>query len=66
MKTYTTKSGDMWDLIAFEQLGSSKFVRELINANREQTMTYIFAAGVTLIIPGVETTTTATLPPWRR
>ena len=64
MKTYLTKSGDMWDLIAFKVLGSSKHTEKLINANREHLTTFIFSAGVELKIPEVETKSTLRLPPW--
>ena len=66
MREYRTKSGDTWDLIAYEQLGSSKYVEKLINANREYTFTVIFSAGVILQIPDIDSSvSTSKLPPWR-
>lgn len=65
--TYTTKQGDLWDLISYQQLGSSKYTERLINANRAYVSTVIFKAGVVLTLPTItEETKTATLPPWRK
>jgi len=64
MKKYLTVAGDMWDLIAFKTLGSTLHAEKLINANREHVETFIFAAGVELKIPEVETKRTVRLPPW--
>ena len=67
MKTYTTKNGDTFDLIAFNELGSCNYVEKLINANREHVGTYIFDAGVELVIPDIETEKREKkLPAWRR
>ena len=66
MKIYRTKAGDLWDMIAHQQLGSCKWTERLIDANRNQIETFIFKAGVELIIPDVETKTASKLPPWRR
>lgn len=64
--TYTTKQGDTFDSIAFEQLGSCRFVERLINANRPLVSTVIFNAGEVLTLPTTEEETrTAQLPPWR-
>lgn len=65
--TYTTVSGDTWDLISYQQLGSSKYTERLINANRVYVSTVIFKAGVVLTLPTItEETRTAKLPPWRK
>lgn len=66
MKIYRTKSGDMWDGIAFQQLGSCKWTERLIDANRDKIETFIFKAGVELKLPDVSTVHVASLPPWRR
>lgn len=64
--TYTTVSGDTWDLISYKQLGSCKYTERLINANRAYVSTVIFKAGVELTLPPItEETKTAKLPPWR-
>ncbi len=64
---YRTKSGDTWDLIAFEQLGSCEYVSRLINQNRQYSNTAIFSAGTVLTLPEItENTRVENLPPWRR
>lgn len=65
MKIYRTSAGDMWDEIAFKQMGSTLHTERLINANREHIETFVFRAGVELQIPEVPTTRTVKLPPWR-
>jgi phage tail protein X len=66
-KTYVTKQGDMWDKIAYTELGSEYFMTDLIDANPEHRETVIFPANVELVIPEVKTAQTPdTLPPWKR
>lgn len=66
-KAYTTKSGDTWDLIAYDQLGSCSYMNLLIDANRQHVGTAIFSAGVVLQLPEITTETQSTaLPPWRK
>lgn len=67
MKTYTTVQGDMWDSIAFSQLGDVKYTDVLQAANTTYRKVYVFTSGVVLNIPDVNTTiTTNDLPPWKR
>ena len=66
MKTYTTKSGDMFDLIAFRELGDCKYTERLINANRDKIRNFIFSAGEILKIPDISNDTIDILPPWRK
>lgn len=66
MKTYTTKSGDMWDSIAHEQMGSTGYTDLLMRENLEHIYTYIFPAGIELSIPEVEVKVNSLLPPWKR
>nr|WP_304097672.1 tail protein X [Mitsuokella multacida] len=67
MSEYTTKSGDMWDLIAYEQLGSCDYVSKLMDANRQYANVAIFSAGTVLTLPEItENTKVSSLPPWRR
>ena len=64
MKKYTTNSGDMWDGIAYTQMGDTKYTDALIDANIELCAIYIFPAGVELVmLPGVVTPTKAILFP---
>ena len=65
--TYVTIDGDMWDAIAYKTLGSCNYTEALINANREHIETFIFPAGVELVIPDIEEEQkVVNLPPWRR
>lgn len=64
--TYTTKQGDMWDGIAYTQLGNQMLMGELLSANPEYSDVYIFSAGTVLTIPDIEDTAVDDLPPWRR
>lgn len=64
--TYTTKSGDTWDSIAFELFGDCRYVEDLINSNREYITTFIFSAGVNLKIPTIDKKVSKSLPPWKR
>lgn len=64
--TYTTKAGDAWDLIAYQQLGDEKYVPNLIDANRQHVETFIFHAGVELTLPDItEEQKVTKLPTWR-
>lgn len=65
-KTYVTKQGDMFDLIAFNELGSCSYVEKLINANRKYIDVYEFDAGIEIILPDIEDEKkTKKLPAWR-
>lgn len=67
MRKYVTCAGDMWDLIAFNELGSCNYVEALINANRQYIDVYIFDSGAELVIPDVdEQKKTKKLPAWRQ
>lgn len=64
--TYTTKQGDMWDGIAFDQMGSVYHTSDLIRANMQYHDYFSFPAGVVLEIPEVEQKSPETVPPWKR
>ncbi|WP_409969621.1 tail protein X [Bengtsoniella intestinalis] len=66
MSTYTTKQGDMWDSIAYNQLGSVSYTDKLMLKNLAYRHYYTFPAGVVLTLPEVSTTTSSTLPPWKQ
>lgn len=63
---YTTKAGDMWDDIAYKQLGSVNYTDRLINLNRQYRGYYIFPSGVVLALPEREQKINSSLPPWKR
>ncbi len=65
MQKYITKSGDCFDSIAFNFFGDSRFVEDLINANRDYLTTFIFSAGIELNIPDVDKTSKTKTPPWK-
>ena len=65
-KTYTAISGDMWDQIAYTQMGSVLHTDKLIKANADYAAMFIFPAGVVLTIPEVEEKQSMELPPWKR
>lgn len=65
-RTYTTISGDVWDMIAKEQLGGERYTSLLMQANPEHLNTVVFSAGVSLVLPEVTTPIPESLPPWRR
>ena len=66
MDTYTTKSGDMWDSIAYAQLGSTSYTDRLINANLQYRDTYLFSSGVVLTLPEIEKPINSLLIPWKK
>ncbi len=53
-RTYTTAQGDMWDSIAYSQLGSTNYTDRLMNLNRQYREYYTFPAGIALILPEPE------------
>ena len=66
MKTYTTIQGDMWDKIAYTQLGDTAHTDKLMNANLQYREYYTFPAGIVLLLPDIPENTSSTLPPWKR
>lgn len=66
MRTYTTVQGDMWDSIAFTQLGDTDYTDRLMRLNRQYLMYYTFPAGIVLVLPEPERKISDTLPPWKR
>jgi len=66
VKTYTTIQGDMWDSIAYPQLGDVAHTDKLMNANLQYREYYIFPAGITLVLPEVTESPSSLLPPWKQ
>lgn len=62
--TYTTVSGDTWDLIAFQQMGSEKYMKELMEANWKLTDVLMFDSGTVLTIPDILPAAGSELPFW--
>lgn len=65
-KRYTTVQGDMWDTIAYTQMGDITYTDKLINLNQEYRGYYIFPAGIQLTLPELELDAPAVLPPWKQ
>lgn len=65
-KTYTTSQGDMWDSIAYSQLGSVAYTDQLMRLNQQYLDFYIFPAGIVLTLPEPVENVSGTLPPWKR
>jgi phage tail protein X len=63
---YITVSGDMWDSVAYKIWGNEMYTDKLIKSNLQYKNVFIFPAGITLNIPGIETKTSADLPPWKQ
>lgn len=49
--TYTTISGDTWDLIAYKTLGNEYYCTQLMDLNREYLDYMIFPSGIVLRLP---------------
>jgi len=66
-KTYTTVSGDTWDVIAKRALGSEFYMDLMIEANPTQNYVARFDGGVELNVPPLpEPARPKSLPTWRR
>jgi hypothetical protein len=66
MKNYLTKSGDTWDKIAYEQLGSEYLLPLLLESNPKHRTIVRFNAGISVVIPEVEQSTVDDRPEWLR
>jgi len=66
MKTYTTKQGDTWDSIAYAQMGSDGYTKDLMWANQEHLDYYTFPAGIVLTLPEPDIAVESTAPPWKQ
>ena len=66
MKTYTTVQGDMWDSIAFRQMGSTGYTDRLMNLNPAYRKYYTFPAGIVLTLPEPVYKISEKLPPWKQ
>lgn len=65
-KTYTTMQGDMWDMIAYREMGSVDYVDDLMNANSSLLGYFSFPSGIVLTIPDIPESGASTLPPWKQ
>lgn len=67
MRTYTTKQGDKWDVIAHAQCGNVSYTDKLMALNPQYLGYYIFPAGIVLTLPEpIPDSPSDALPPWKR
>lgn len=66
MATYQTVQGDMWDSIAYSQLGSTSHTPALMAMNAEHLKYYTFPSGITLQLPTVDENVALEVPPWKQ
>lgn len=65
-RTYTTRSGDTWDVVAKRTLGAERYMDLLLEANPSHRYVARFDAGVVLVVPDLPgPARPASLPPWR-
>lgn len=65
-KTYTTVQGDMWDNIAYTQMGDVTYTDKLMRLNRQYLNYFTFPAGVVLVLPEPVENVSSNLPPWKQ
>lgn len=65
-KTYITRQGDTWDIIAYRLWGRETLFHHLAKANPDHLGTLVFAPDIALKVPDISVplTTPTTLPPW--
>ena len=66
LNTYTTKSGDTWDIVAYKVWGDEMYMDTLMKANLEYKDIFIFPAGIVLTLPEISLEVSASLPLWKR
>ena len=65
-KTYSTIQGDMWDSIAYTQLGDVAHTDKLMSINQGYLDYYIFPAGIILELPDIDPGVPDSQPPWKQ
>ena len=63
--TYTTNTGDTWDLIAYKVWGQETLMHELMAVNPAWRNQVTFPAGVELSIPEITLPVKEEPPPWQ-
>jgi len=64
MGSYTTVSGDQWDIISYNLFGTEDYTGSIIQVNIKYADIVIFPAGIVLNIPEASDGNYG-LPPWR-
>lgn len=62
---YTTASGDMWDLIAYNFYGDVKYIGLLMDNNPDLLDISVFSDGTLVYIPELPEESDEDLPEWR-
>lgn len=64
---YITSSGDVWDLIAKNTLGSTSYLDALVAANPEHRKIVVFEYGTVINVPSIpDEPIISEIPPWQR
>lgn len=66
MSTYTTVQGDMWDSIAYRELGSEAYTDKIMAMNPQYLDFITLPAGLVLQLPEATIPTAEDLPPWKQ
>ncbi len=66
MNTYITVQGDTWDLISYKVYGTSRHIGLLMENNYDLLDTFIFGAGIEIMVPELTEDQTDDLPEWRK
>ncbi len=66
MNTYITVQGDTWDLISYKVYGTSRHIGLLMVNNYDLLDTFIFSAGIEIMVPELTEDQTDDLPEWRK
>ena len=61
---YITSQGDMWDKIAFEQMGSEDYMGDLFQCNYHLIDYVMFPTGIEVVIPELDDTQIE-IPSWK-
>lgn len=65
MRTYTTSSGEQWDMIAKAVYGDEMKLDILMQANPLLCDIYEFDYGTMVMVPDISDEEKAAMPPWR-
>ena len=66
MNTYITVQGDTWDLISYKVYGTSRHIGLLMENNYDLLDTFMFGAGIEIMVPELTEDQTDDLPEWRK
>lgn len=64
--TYTTISGDTWDMIAYKTTGNELYKNDIMKKNMAYREIVVFPAGILMHIPEIKPKISDSLPPWKK